>query len=663
MRRDGYPLALALLTLVFFAPALRPGMVLLPTSFLAGFAPFQSRADDPSKHSQSTWDPLRWDALAQYYPWRAYAHRELRKGIIPLWNSYQFSGFPFVANLQSAVFYPPNLLFWLMDPGTAFGWSAALHAFLAGLGAFALLKQLGTRDQAAFIGGVACAFNGFSIAWMQLPTLMNSAAWMPWIFLAGLRACARPSGWTTIQLAIALALQLLAGHLQIAQLTWLALGVVVLFECVRARNARGLTALTCACLFALALASIQLLPTFELARLGHRTGGPTAEGYAAMIARAMKPAYFVQPANPWPQQEPINAELTGYVGLLILLVAIGVLASRHSLCAAAPWLTLAALGALVACGSPVCAPLYWFVPGIAQGGGFARATCILSVALAVLAGLGAEGVLAKLGKQHGRAWPLVPLVIAIEMCGFAWSVNWRGKPMEYVQNPSLKLIRKTVGNERVLFMNDKAWPFSPHPQGTIPPNGAMVLGLRDVQGYDSLQTAAYKQLMFESENGQQPAAVTNGNLLLVENVDSPVLDRLNVRFVVSYKALDSARLRLREQAHGLWLYDRAVTTPPDSDVGAPAQSVNRTLGKVSASSDSLAVTELAYFPGWRGWFGRTERAEIGRVETALLGVRSPGGMLQLVFAPGSFAFGAFVSLLAIALLVGSVTARRVGRSS
>jgi hypothetical protein len=34
-----------------------------------------------------------------------------RRGLIPLWNPHQFCGAPFIANGQSAFFYPPNWLF------------------------------------------------------------------------------------------------------------------------------------------------------------------------------------------------------------------------------------------------------------------------------------------------------------------------------------------------------------------------------------------------------------------------------------------------------------------------------------------------------------------------------------------------------------------------
>jgi hypothetical protein len=67
---------------------------------------------------------------------------------IPLWNPYQFAGTPFVANGQSAVFYPLNLPFWLFDVARAFGISAFLHTLLSGIATYFLAQRWG-RSRAA----------------------------------------------------------------------------------------------------------------------------------------------------------------------------------------------------------------------------------------------------------------------------------------------------------------------------------------------------------------------------------------------------------------------------------------------------------------------------------------------------------------------------------
>ncbi len=41
---------------------------------------------------------------------------------IPFWNPYIFSGMPFWAHFESTIFYPLDILFWVMAPEKAFGY-------------------------------------------------------------------------------------------------------------------------------------------------------------------------------------------------------------------------------------------------------------------------------------------------------------------------------------------------------------------------------------------------------------------------------------------------------------------------------------------------------------------------------------------------------------
>ena len=57
------------------------------------------------------------DVFTYFYPYKAYAAEVVRQGRLPLWNPYLFMGVPFLANAQTALFYPLNfLLYWLSVP-------------------------------------------------------------------------------------------------------------------------------------------------------------------------------------------------------------------------------------------------------------------------------------------------------------------------------------------------------------------------------------------------------------------------------------------------------------------------------------------------------------------------------------------------------------------
>ena len=50
------------------------------------------------------------DFMDQFYAFARYEAARLQAGQLPLWNPYTFSGHPFIADIQSAVFYPLSLL-------------------------------------------------------------------------------------------------------------------------------------------------------------------------------------------------------------------------------------------------------------------------------------------------------------------------------------------------------------------------------------------------------------------------------------------------------------------------------------------------------------------------------------------------------------------------
>ncbi|MDE2815372.1 MAG: hypothetical protein OXK81_01575, partial [Chloroflexota bacterium] len=56
-----------------------------------------------------------YDLSTYFYPYRQYAAMALRQANLPLWNPYLFQGVPFLANQQTAVLYPPNLLYLLFS--------------------------------------------------------------------------------------------------------------------------------------------------------------------------------------------------------------------------------------------------------------------------------------------------------------------------------------------------------------------------------------------------------------------------------------------------------------------------------------------------------------------------------------------------------------------
>jgi hypothetical protein len=400
LRRAAGPLVISALAILFLCRALFTGDVLLPAGYLSHFQPWTAVMAPSADH----WNALLWDSIAQYYPWRAFAHDAITRGVIPLWNPYQFCGTPFVANSQSAVFYPPNILFYVLDPARAFAVSAVLHLFLGGLFMYMFLRMIDVRRFGATFGGLTFAFCGFFAAWIHLPTVMNTAVWLPLglYFIARYFTTHHPGN--VVGLGFAVGTAALAGHPQILLYVAGTSGVYFIFRAATAsggavrRVGRGVIIAAGALTIATLWGAVQLLPTAELLPLSHRATTASAGGYTAYLRFAMPWQQLVTLLLPEFMGNPVYgtywgrgnfAEYAAYIGLVPLaLAALGVVWRRDK--EAFFFAALAVLALLAALGTPVNLALFYLVPGFSSTGGPSRMLFIFSAAVAILAGMGAD---------------------------------------------------------------------------------------------------------------------------------------------------------------------------------------------------------------------------------------------------------------------------------
>jgi len=177
-RHDCLAIALlAALAVAFWGNCLFGGKVPVAALYQKQMLPWSAVAEASTERRQ--WDSLLWDSMAQFYPWRLLLHRAAQTDQLPLWNPYQFCGYPFVGNGQSAMFYPLNWLYFVVHPKVGLGLSAALHFFLGGLFVFGLARAWKLSVLPALFAALAFSYGGFMVTWIELPTLPNSLVWLP----------------------------------------------------------------------------------------------------------------------------------------------------------------------------------------------------------------------------------------------------------------------------------------------------------------------------------------------------------------------------------------------------------------------------------------------------------------------------------------------------
>ena len=187
--------------------AIAVGLLVLLTLAMFGDVLFQSSVVLSSRDT---------DMFRQSYHWRAYGFDEMRQGRLALWNPYSYSGAPFLGGFQSALLYPPNLIFLLLPTAVAVNWSFALHVFLGGLFTFLWAKRRGLHPFACLLAGGVFMFCGANILRIFAGhiTITCVVAWAPLLFLAMDALAERPSPGWTLAGTLALAMQMLAGHPQ-----------------------------------------------------------------------------------------------------------------------------------------------------------------------------------------------------------------------------------------------------------------------------------------------------------------------------------------------------------------------------------------------------------------------------------------------------------------
>jgi hypothetical protein len=131
-------------------------------------------------------------------------------GVIPWWNPYTGIGVPLAGELQPAAFFLPFNLLLLLKEGML--WLRIAMQVIAGLGTYALLRELRLSRLAALLGGLLFAMNGV-IAWTPGPAAVYySSPFLPWL-LWGIERAPKPrqGAVSTLAIGLAIAWSILAG--------------------------------------------------------------------------------------------------------------------------------------------------------------------------------------------------------------------------------------------------------------------------------------------------------------------------------------------------------------------------------------------------------------------------------------------------------------------
>ena len=125
--------------------------------------------------------PIRegYDAsVYQYFiPCHHFLVKNLRQGIVPLWNPLVGCGEPFLADIETATFWPLRAALIWMEPLRSWNLLIVLNLLVFALGTFLVGIMSGLRRFAAVFAALICAFCPFLIFHSEL--IGSSSSWIP----------------------------------------------------------------------------------------------------------------------------------------------------------------------------------------------------------------------------------------------------------------------------------------------------------------------------------------------------------------------------------------------------------------------------------------------------------------------------------------------------
>src|SRR5436190_11043446 len=197
-----------------------------------------------------------------FQPLRSFTAVELRNFRLPLWNPYNASGEPWIANPQTAVFYPPFWIYLIVPFAQAYVLFLLFHLALLGCGAFLLFSRF-AEGRAAFLGAMALMLCGPTLSMLDIQNNLTTFAWIPLVLWCALSEV-RPM-WS----GAAIAMAFLAGEPFFATVA----ALMFLLASGRLKPARTLdTALT-----AFGLSAVVLLPFVAMIAGSDRAGATPSE--------------------------------------------------------------------------------------------------------------------------------------------------------------------------------------------------------------------------------------------------------------------------------------------------------------------------------------------------------------------------------------------------
>src|SRR5262245_28856284 len=329
-----------------------------------------------------------------------------------LWNPFQGCGEPFFGNPSMGMLYPPNLLFFVLEPNLAVHVVLIFNMVLGAAGMLLLLRELGLGWVAA-VGGALAFELGDPMAQLTGWSPMHSGpwTWLPWALMVCERLLRQPTRLGAVALGAVLALALAPGWVLIPSLTYQLIALRVGWELLTrpaARSWRVLCAIAAGLALAPLLVAAQIVPAAELAGESYRVAVESLQfaQFGTFSNTVLEGLRRRMPPIPFSVTLLVLAFLAPFVHTDRRLVVF--------------YLLVGGLYAVLALGTAT--PLFWLYARIPPGASTIkyplRLCWIPGFCLAVLTAFSLDGVSA-LGSRACARWVAFTVAVAVAVALYA----------------------------------------------------------------------------------------------------------------------------------------------------------------------------------------------------------------------------------------------------
>ncbi|MCI0336079.1 MAG: YfhO family protein [Acidobacteria bacterium] len=398
-----------------------------------------------------------------FFPAYKFFSEQIKAGNLPLWTPYFYSGTPFFAQWESGVLDPLNWIYLIETSSRAVTLSLEASFALSLLSTFGYTRRLGFKRRASVLAAVIYALSGFAVGRTLYPGFLHVVALTP-LVLYSVETLYQRRRWRDVAAgALIIAWQIFAAHAQPLIYSSLLASAYAVFRLRMAdsglridmshtaikpairnpqsaiRNSlRFLIQFTLMFIGGAALASVQLIPAYEVARLSVRQLWP----YELFTLHSLHPISLMTTLFPFFHgsgktiyQLPYwgvywhHNEAQIYLGVpaLALALAGAVFAWRSRYRIGIFWSVVAIAGVVLSLGKytgPLSQLLY-HLPLISHFRSPNRHWMEVALAVAVLAGYSIDRLLREEERALARCVKTIALVLLSLCCAVGGFVLWR----------------------------------------------------------------------------------------------------------------------------------------------------------------------------------------------------------------------------------------------